>query len=214
MNLASFQSAEWYQALSLLERLAAFRSCKEQTRAIEDCDDAAEQRVREWREQRPFDQSGYWAQRLSLDGISEDEFRHLMCESVAAVQARFSSPPEWLAELARAFSLPEQFKDEVFTLPEPLREKPVAGFLTLVEPLIKHGRRQLRAGVLRLTQHYAVLPFDPATVVDVLGVHLLPKLLGMMSRTLLLELNVPRLQGLLEAEAPDQRVACVVDRLR
>src|SRR5438105_1295907 len=173
MNPASFQSAEWYQALSLLERLASLRSCEERTRAIEDCDDAAEQRFREWREQRPFDQSGYWAQRLSLEGISEDEFRHLMCESVAAVRARFSSLPEWLAELARAFSLSEQTIDEVFTLPEPLREKPVAGFLTLVEPLIKHGRRQLRAGVRRLTQRYAVVPFDPATVVDVLSINLL-----------------------------------------
>lgn len=214
MNPASFQSADWYRARALLERRAALRSCAEQAQVVEACDSAAEQRLRAWREQHPFEQDGYWAQRLALDGIGEDEFRYLVCESVAAAHARSAAPPEWLAELARAFSQPNQTDHEGFILPEPLREKPVAGFLTLVEPLIKHGRSQVRAGIERLRQRYQVVPFDPATVVDALGVNLLPKLLGMVSRTLILELNVARLQGLLEGETPQQRFACFVERLR
>lgn len=214
MNQAGFQSAEWYRALSLRERLASFRSCEMRPQAGEVCDAAAAERLREWRQQPPFDQNGYWAARLATGGIGADEFEHLVCERAVAVRARFSSVPEWLAELAAAFSSPERFNDEAFVLPEPLREKPVAGFLHLVEPLVRRGRGQVRAGVRRLAERHAAVPFDPATVVDVLGVNLLPKLLGMMSRTLILELNVARLQGLLAGETPEERFASFVARLR
>ncbi|MFL6211714.1 MAG: type 2 lanthipeptide synthetase LanM family protein [Pyrinomonadaceae bacterium] len=150
---------------------------------------------------------------MATDGLDEDSFRHLLGEPIAAVRARCCAPPEWLVEFASAFSQSETCPAETFPLPEALRAKPVAGFLHLIAPLIRQGRAQVAEGVRRLAERYEILPFAPDTIVEVLSVNLPWKLVGMMSRTLILELNVARLEGFLAGETPEQRFASFIERL-
>src|SRR5437764_2772760 len=221
MKDLDFQSPEWCRAATLLERLSARRARR--TRLNEDDFDeaSAERRLRRWREQTPFNKDEFWQQRLALDGLCEDEFRHLLGEPPSAACADYAADAEWVAELARAFSECASSRGsecassrgEGFPLPEHLRAKPVSGLLNLIEPLLRRARARVREGAKVLVQQHAARPFDPETVADMLAAGLPPKLLWMMSRTLTLELNVARLQGELEGETPEERFESFVRRL-
>ena len=58
------------------------------------------------------------------------------------------------------------------------------------------------------------LPFDPATVESILLRHLPGPLLWMLNRTLVLELHVARLQGLLPGDTPAERFQSFLRHLR
>lgn len=218
MKDPDFHSSEWCRAATLLERRSAGRA-----RRGGDFDEAAAERhMRRWREQSPFDRDEFWQQRLALDGLGEDEFRRLLGEPPSEACAGNTAGAEWLSELARAFSecAPPrdsecaQAQGDEFAIDEELRTKPLAGFLNLVEPLIRRGRARVREGARLLARHKAARHFDPETVADTLARGLPSKLLWMTSRTLILELNVARLQGELEGETPEQRFASFAHRLR
>src|SRR5262249_13820775 len=90
----------------------------------------------------------------------------------------------------------------------------IAGPLTVIEPLVSQGRNRLRHAIQAIIQTQTDLPFNPTTVEDVLFAGLAQRLLGMVSRTMTLELNVARLQGLLEGDTPEARFRSFWQRLR
>ena len=95
---------------------------------------------------------------------------------------------------------------------QPGRE--TAGFLSLIEPLIGQGHVRLHEGVEVLSGMYTQVPFDPITVEALLLADLSGHLLGILNRTLVLELHVARLQGLLTGETSSERFRSFVERLR
>jgi type 2 lantibiotic biosynthesis protein LanM len=84
--------------------------------------------------------------------------------------------------------------------------------LEFLRPLLDTARRQLREAARALPGR--PLPFDPGTVEPLLFAGLARQLLGLLTRTLVLELNIARLQGLLQGDTPQQRFASFVDHLR
>jgi type 2 lantibiotic biosynthesis protein LanM len=173
--------------------------------------DGAGRRMQRWRAQPPFSAGSYFAQRLAMDGMSEAEFLYILGEPIEAVHGRFPVPPAWLAELAQAFSRPAA--SSAILLSAPVRSQEVVGFLSLIEPLISQGRDRLHQGVQAVIQAQADLPFDPRMIEDVLFTNLPPWLLEMLSRTMVLELHVARLQGVLKGETPEARFCSFVQRL-
>src|SRR3954447_25221080 len=89
-----------------------------------------------------------------------------------------------------------------------------AGFLNLVAPWVAEGRGRIRRGVREMTARHAHLPFDGATIADLLLADLPGRLLEMLSRTLVLELHVARLQGCLTGATAEERFQGFVERLR
>lgn len=89
-----------------------------------------------------------------------------------------------------------------------------AGFLVAVAPLIEQGRRQLAQQIAGLEQARGRLPFDSHSLRESLLQPLPPLLLGMLLRTMTLELHVARLQGELHGETPTERFASFVQLLR
>ena len=141
MKHPCFQAPAWYHAITLTERIASLRTVQRKMLNGEMNTDLAERRMQRWRSQPPFTTGSYFAQRLAMDGISEDEFLYLLGEPIEAVHGRFPAPPAWLAELAQAFSRPAA--SDSIPLPEALRGQEMAGFLDAIEPLISQGRDRL-----------------------------------------------------------------------
>ncbi|ATB32683.1 type 2 lanthipeptide synthetase LanM family protein [Melittangium boletus] len=115
--------------------------------------------------------------------------------------------PEWLLTLEQAFedhspANPATLQALTGALAESQRS--LAGFLNLVAPLIDQGRRRLRQGIQRLRRDHPGAPFTEG-VEQLLLASLPAPLLSMLHRTLILELNVCRIQDRLTGETPRER---------
>src|SRR6516162_10665102 len=92
----------WYNSLTLTERVAALRARPRTNCSVEVNADRAAQRLLRWRSQTPFTSGLYFAQRLALDGISEDELLCLLGEPLAVNEGSFAPAPRWWVDIARA----------------------------------------------------------------------------------------------------------------
>src|SRR5262245_39183335 len=195
----SFASAAWYRALTLRERLPAPPASPD---GIPPSPERARHRLDQWRAQPPFATDGYFPQRLTADGLGEDDLLHLLGESVDSLRQRLE-PPDWLAGLARAF---------VTSDPGPLLPPtaasgphPLAGFLEALQPLLQPAHDRLCRGVESLARGCPQAPFDPDVVVPLLWSGVPERLLRCVARTLVLELHVARLQGRLHGATSEER---------
>jgi type 2 lantibiotic biosynthesis protein LanM len=209
MDATSFQKVDWYQAISLTERIALLKN----TRFISKPDlKLAQSQIDRWKSQAPFDKDSYFTQRLARENINEEELLNILGEPIESLRDRFPLPPAWLTELEQAFS--RTLATEAIAFPEALQEIETIGFLEIIEPLIGQGRDRLSQDIHNLIETYPNLPFDPDTIEEILFINLPKRLLTMLSRTLVLELNVARLQGLLLGDTPQERFQSFIDRLR
>ncbi len=74
----------------------------------------------------------------------------------------------------------------------------------VVEVRFREGQ-EVRRGALALAEVSSDPPFDPQTVESLLFAPLAGKLVRTLNRTMVLELHVARLQGLLEGDTPEER---------
>jgi type 2 lantibiotic biosynthesis protein LanM len=217
-----FASPQWWHACTLAERSATPVGGGPARPAPAEKSARARRRFERWRDQPPFSGEATFAQRLALDGIDEAQFLALLDEPVERLRSRLPAPPGWLAQVETAFArpLPEPDDypadapgDEVTTPESPALEDQVYGLIAIVRPLIEEACDRLQAGVAALVANGPV-PFAPATIEDVLLNNLPDALLMRLSRTLVLELHVARLQGLLAGGTPEARFQSFVERLR
>ncbi|MCI0398875.1 MAG: type 2 lantipeptide synthetase LanM, partial [Chloroflexi bacterium] len=204
---------DWYRAMTLQERVASWASGGPQPAAGFDAD-LADYRWQRWLAQEPFGQDDYFGRRLALDGVTEEDFRYLLGEPASAIRSRFAEPPGWLVQLKEAFSAAKAESGRtVFAPPQQPAGQDMAGFLSLAEPLIRQGQEQLHREVLALSRQFSILPFEPEAVEAALLADLPERLLLTMVRTLVLELNVSRLQGQLPGDTPQERFQSFLARL-
>ncbi|HXF60296.1 MAG TPA: type 2 lanthipeptide synthetase LanM family protein, partial [Caldilineaceae bacterium] len=201
-----FTSVTWRRALTLAERSATLPA--DPGPQLDSNAAVGRRRLQRWRAQPPFATDAYWMQRLAPHGLNEERLQLLLGEPAERLHARQPEPPEWLLELAEAYARPAS----VFAVPPPGEE--ALGLLDLIQPLIDRACDRLRAGVAALVAQWPALPFDPQTIEELLLVQLPEPLLMRLGRTLVLELNVARLQGHLEGETPEARFQSFVQRLR
>lgn len=225
MLTINLQDPQWYHALTLPERVAALRQAPPASKFEADVD-LAQRRLKRWRSQAPFTQDAHFTQRLAMDGLTEVEFLNLLGEPIQAVQARASALPAWVTDLAQAFAQPNGVDLPTPAPVDPLNHIPGDGpasqaefartleFLSLIEPLIRQGRQRFQAGVQALVQTYPDRPFDADHIEPLVMASLPFRLFGMISRTLALELNVARLQGVLKGDTPQERFASYMEYLR
>ncbi len=205
-----FQNSNWYRAVTLTERIIA-QNTEPNQKSVNT--DLAQRRLNRWQSQTPFNTDSYFAERLALDDISQEEFFSLLGGSIDVVKESFTTTPNWLIQLNQAF-LNAANCDEQFQLPKSIKTPGIEKFLYLIEPLITQGYRRLSEEIQKLSQEQLELPFDPQVVIEMLVPHLARRLLQMLNRTLVLELNVARLQGLLEGNTPQERFESFGEHLR
>ncbi|HEY0602084.1 MAG TPA: type 2 lanthipeptide synthetase LanM family protein [Herpetosiphonaceae bacterium] len=210
---ALVESPAWYQALTLRERANLLHAQGNNRRSRLNAEQA-ERRIQRWRTQKPLSQDKYFIQRLAQDNLTEEEFRRMMGEPIEDVQARIDIPPTWLTDFIQAYTeRPSSASvDTTITFSEQQRE--ISPLLVTIEPLLHQGYTRLHEGINALIQSYTNLPFDPDTIHEVLSAHLPKLLLQIAGRTLVLEVNVARLQGQLLGDTPQARFQSFVERLR
>jgi type 2 lantibiotic biosynthesis protein LanM len=98
--------------------------------------------------------------------------------------------------------------------PEEGNEPSTRGFLPVLTPIISHARRRITKSIEKFAGQQTKVPFDPMTVDSLLLAGLLPSLLRIMGRTLVLELNVARMQGYLQGDTPAARFADYLNYLQ
>ncbi len=98
-------------------------------------------------------------------------------------------------------------------LPEHMQGRGMVRGLRLFEKPIAKAREKVRKGVQSLALLYEDLPFGAETIEEALAADLAERLLAMITRTLVLELNVARLEGVLEGETAAQRFEYFFERL-
>ena len=207
MSHGSFERPDWYKAFSLAERASALHRSPDSGSVADEA--LAERRLNRWRGQEPFPQDGFFIRRLALDDLTEDELRTLLGEPAETVRARAAETPDWLATLAEAFTQPAS---ESF--PKTPSASPSMGFLHAVRPLLDRAYSQLLAGLRSLVVRHPGAPLDPAATGPLLAANLPPALMLLMSRTMVLELQLAREQGRLAGATSEERFQSFVESLR
>jgi type 2 lantibiotic biosynthesis protein LanM len=198
------QNASWYQALTLAERLAVLHT--DATRIPIEANgnlDLAQRRLQKWKAQSPFERIPFFADRLALDGITEEELCTLLGMPIETLRAYVSQEPLWLRTLTQAFASFDS--TERFEMLMAQQSQKPAEFLQPITPLLKQGIERLRSGIKALVDLHTDLPFAQESIAPLLFSHILTSSLTAMLKTFTLELNIARLQGRLQGETPEAR---------
>ncbi len=218
MSQSILDSAVWQRASNLMERLSELR--RPETKAPIEPELAAET-LALWRARPPFDQERYFAERLALDGITPEEFTRILGIPAEKLNGR-AAAPSWVVRLAFAYSVrAEESQPEGEDWGE-ARNLSTAGFLNFVEPLMKEARRNLASKVADLKQRFPDAPLSlPAGRSDhakqterILCTNLALQLLRLIEKTLVLELNIARLEKRLAGTTSAERFSDFTKRLK
>lgn len=203
---ARHQAAALYRALTLDERAAA---CGQAGRTAEAGERGA-RRLRTWKQQYPFESGALFARRLAAAGLDESQLQALLTDTDTDLQQRHAAPPDWLSQLADACST--DASAPAMQLPDSLHQRPERGFLAAAMPLLQQAQSRLRAGVAAIdARHHWNALRDPG-LIRLLGEEMVHTALNQLSRTMVLELHVARLEGRLQGDSSEQRFQSFVGR--
>ncbi|MGH2508616.1 MAG: type 2 lanthipeptide synthetase LanM, partial [Ktedonobacteraceae bacterium] len=201
----------WYKGLALSERLQALKA---QGRAIpklpQGASEVADRRMQRWLAQEPFEENAIFAQRLAMDAIDAEEFRSLLVGEVEKLAEDCPLSPVWANTLEQAFSAHVSDQSmQVHALPEQGNR----AFLAAFTPVITQHRAKLLVGIEILTQNYPAAPFVPQEVESAFWENNVQHLTNIVSRTMVLELQVARLQGILHGATPEERFQSFIQHI-
>lgn len=225
-------SAQWYEATTLSERIALLQklhplstqqtlqhiSTAQTEKSNSSCEppsdqsspERASQHFNQWKERWPFHQSEQlFAQRLAAETLTEDMLLTLLAQSAETMQAAFPEPPSWLVGLISSFEHQDTSHMSVWSMTDPQAQ----AIFQIMQPLLTRGFARLQAGITALREHATHLPFDPQQIGLLLFPHIFDQLMAQFTRTLVLELNVARIQGHLRGETPEQRFEYFLQQL-
>jgi type 2 lantibiotic biosynthesis protein LanM len=202
----------WQKAMTLAERTRLHRGATAPGSPSGPAVERGRKRLARWKAQPPFDAGTLFEQRLDRAGLTEAELLRLLCDPDGAGLAWPGEPPAWAREIDPA--LLDGAEDESSLCSDKQGERPEVLFLHLVRPLIGRALNKLREGLQALLKAQPTLPFASDTV-ERLCLALLPRrLLSVLARTMALELNVARVQGLLHGQTTEERFASFIGRIR
>ncbi|HET8840828.1 MAG TPA: type 2 lanthipeptide synthetase LanM family protein, partial [Ktedonobacteraceae bacterium] len=201
-----WQAPTWYQALFLAERLAHSQKLRPRKKG-------SPRLLQAWKAQSPFNHGPFFAQRLASDALTEERFLAILAESAGDLKARIASTPAWLSTLVEAFSERNALAEAQPLLQEVLENHPMGAYMQTISPLLLYGCVSLSRQIQALQQRYAVLPFDRHSICQAfLNTHI-PELFSQMSKVIVLEMHVARLQGRLSGDTPEERFADFIRQL-
>lgn len=199
------RSLNWYRAITLSERISLIRTTAVGSVSSEVDVDLATWYIRQWRSQPPFDTEPYFRQRLEVADLTENELFRLAGMRPEALRFRMRAAPAWLADIEAAFSPASVPDREPVPIPDASKSRTEFRFLNIIDPLIARRRERIAEGIKRIARQETHAPFDPSRIEEILLVNLPAQLVKALSPAVVLELNIARLQGLLDGATTDQR---------
>jgi type 2 lantibiotic biosynthesis protein LanM len=176
----------------------------------------AKKRFERWKAQPPFANPALFAARLAQEDLTEATFTCLLGQS------RLSNPgdilPGWAQQLQKIFG---EFQDDARQpgsasyAGEDNGQLQRNGFLIAFAPLIRSGRERLHHGLAALrglSEHPMIA--DPRKVEAMLFANVRGLLERVVTKTLVLELNISRLEGTLRGATPEERFADFVEQFQ
>ena len=202
----------WVKATTLTERTRLQCGAMLDASASAPGVERGRKRLAKWKAQPPFDSGALFQQRLDQVGLMESELLTLLGDGEGLEGNRLGEAPDWAREIERAFSDAGGAESNLYG--EKPEERPEIVLLEAIRPLVERALDKLRAGVRDLTRAHRCVSFEPDGVERLfLGV-LAGRLLTLLVRTMALELNVARVQGLLQGETGEERFASFIGRIR
>ncbi|MGW1428475.1 type 2 lanthipeptide synthetase LanM family protein [Streptomyces sp. NPDC002431] len=193
----------WHRAATLTERLGGTPSRIDPVRG--------EKRLAMWRELAPLT-----GERATLDarlaplGVTADELTALLGESDDSLATRLTDEPDWHRTFRRWWA------EGMATTDATRRLDPDMGLLEVIRPLVEGAVHELDALVEeRVRGSDDPVLADLGHVLDVVRATApAADLLGHVQRTLVLELNIARVEDRLDGETPEERFSSYVELLR
>ncbi|MDB9304260.1 MULTISPECIES: type 2 lanthipeptide synthetase LanM family protein [Cyanophyceae] len=198
MKKINSKDSAWFRARTLKERIAA--SSENLVYDVE----LGKKRLKKWKSESTFADAGLFAQRLAQDGITEAEFAQILGQNIAPI------PLKWLRELEQAYENLDASDITNLLANSSLSRHPSFGFLNAISPILAQGIMKLKSGLNNLPN----LPDNLRNIHAILLDGLPEQLLFMVNATLVLEMNVSRLQGLLTGNHPQERFSSFIRRLQ
>lgn len=168
-----------------------------------------------WRDEADFTISGsMFERRLANDGLTMESLRELLMEDSVSLAKRLSvESVEWITVLQEAFL---SYENEV-PIPElesyySNSDVDVSFFLEVIRPMLAHARTELRTRLSRAWDDSPVQYED--TAIEWIFFNLCDRLLWLVTQTMVLELNIARLEGRLGGETPTARYRSFIGGLR
>lgn len=189
----------WASALTLAERAYLARM---DSFPVPETDEGR-RRLRKWRTLSPFSSDEVFQRRLDQCGLNGEEMLRLL--SGAGLTGGEASIKTWACAVEDSLREPGQAPA--------MADKPL-GLLTLASGIIEDAVKKLCEGARSIAARHELIPFDPDTVDSLLLMNLLTRLSRIVTRTLVLELNVARLEGRLTGDTPEGRFRNFVELLR
>ena len=206
MDQDIFADPVWYQALTLLERMAyipAINSSGPVTTQPEN--DHHVSRLHRWKQQPPFDEDSYWQKRLESWKMTEAVLQAVLSEAPSKLQEAQMEKPDWLTTLETICNGEERPEHIPLSDTTSEEERVAAALITPFGPFIIHAMQQLQAEL----RGYGLTPDNAPVQLDelchILLNNLATQIMSVSHRLLILEVNIARLQGELMADTPEER---------
>lgn len=211
---AFWDASTWYRALSLTERLPRQADMNGTAFTSSGTDDhAAARRLQHWKAHPAFKQEGLFAERLDIDSLAEQDLLSALAEPMESLQARTPEAPGWLTALKDAFAVTDASQKIAPLLRKVKTDHPLKGCLPAISPLLQRGLDALGEEVQTLRQQYAVVPVDTELLSEAYLNNIVFDLLFQISKPVILEMHIARLEGRLQGETPGERFAAFMRQL-
>lgn len=196
-----FGSPRWLRAASHLERIATLDIGGEPGAMVGLAQGPADE-DRSVPPLTPFAQGReeLAAARLDLYGLSDLDLGRVEAYPAESLSCSPVDSVPWAVKLKAAFSRTPVQPDTDSSA----HDGPHAGFVHLVEPLLAQAREELRKGLEAIAEREPVGPLQSGTA-GILAANLPRLVLPLLTRTLVLELNVARSSGLLAGDTREER---------
>jgi type 2 lantibiotic biosynthesis protein LanM len=208
-----WEAAAWYRALSLAERVAALDGAPARSASPDALGETACRRLETWKTQKPFEQKALFDERLAHDALSEADLLFLLSESAESLKARARGVPDWLLAIREAFT---RFGSDARLAPvldEVEGDHPLQRALLALAPLLQRGIARVEADVRALRRSGAFVPVASGSVPRIFVGEIAATLLFQVSKPLILEMHIARLEGRLEGDTPEGRFDDFLRRL-
>ena len=211
-SVINIKDARWYKALTLKERILLIREPMEPG-ASSLPDDVVQRRLERWHNEPVFKANPHYLDRyLALYDIDRQGLRYLLGqEPEDLVDLHDDSAPAWLHTLEDAFTNHVSAEFLFFLKDDHLKELPedithLMQFLHLAEPIIRQGRHTLYQALDRDFQGQTPHLFSSLEqLIDSLLLNLSARLIDVVTRVLMLEINIARMKGQLQGDTPKDR---------